>query len=62
MVVPTHGTTDSSVIPQFDRDIRDVHLIYDYDSKDAQGNPEKWKYEMYVKCDSVFKACKRLGG
>lgn len=31
----------------FDADIRDRHLIYDYDAKDAQGNPEKWRYEMW---------------
>lgn len=30
----------------FDRDLRDVHLLYDYDAQDAQGNPEKWRYEM----------------
>jgi len=48
MVVPTHGTTEARAIPDFDRDIRDLHLIYDYDAKDADGNPEKWRYEMYV--------------
>jgi hypothetical protein len=31
----------------FDQDIKDVHLIYDYDAQDAQGNPEKWRYEMW---------------
>jgi hypothetical protein len=30
----------------FDKDLKDVHLIYDYDAQDAAGNPEKWKYEM----------------
>jgi hypothetical protein len=42
----THATTDSRIISQFDKDIKDVHLIYDYDAKDEQGNPEKWRYEM----------------
>jgi hypothetical protein len=45
---PTHATTSPSVLAQFDKDIRDVHLIYDYDAQDANGNPEKWRYEMYV--------------
>lgn len=31
----------------FDADIRDRHLLYDYDAQDAQGNPEKWRYEMW---------------
>lgn len=48
MVVPTLRRTESLTFPQFDKDIRDVHLIYEYDAKDAEGNPEKWKYEMYV--------------
>ncbi|KAF8850231.1 hypothetical protein BDZ45DRAFT_770731 [Acephala macrosclerotiorum] len=43
----THGETLSSTIPQFDKDIRDVHLIYDYDAKSADGKPEKWRYEMW---------------
>ncbi|KAF2087452.1 phenol acid carboxylase [Saccharata proteae CBS 121410] len=31
----------------FDKDIRDLHLIYDYDAQDAEGKPEKWRYEMW---------------
>lgn len=31
----------------FDRDLKDLHLIYDYDAQDANGNPEKWRYEMW---------------
>lgn len=31
----------------FNEDIRDRHLIYDYAAQDAQGNPEKWRYEMW---------------
>lgn len=42
----------------FDRDIKDVHLIYDYDAQNVKtGEPEKWKYEMwfYSKVsDSLF--------
>ncbi|TVY41801.1 hypothetical protein LSUB1_G001202 [Lachnellula subtilissima] len=47
MPVPTHAVTEPEVLPQFDKDIRDVHLIYDYAAHDANGNPEKWKYEMW---------------
>jgi phenolic acid decarboxylase len=31
----------------FDKDLKDVHLIYEYDAQDAAGNSEKWKYEMW---------------
>jgi phenolic acid decarboxylase len=31
----------------FDQDIKDLHLIYYYAAQDAQGNPEKWRYEMW---------------
>jgi hypothetical protein len=47
MVVPAHASTDPKDLGQFEKDIKDVHLVYDYDAKDAHGNPEKWKYEMY---------------
>ncbi|CZR56659.1 uncharacterized protein PAC_06548 [Phialocephala subalpina] len=43
----THAQTSPFIISQFDKDIRDVHLIYDYDAKDANGKPEKWRYEMW---------------
>ncbi|KAI9909949.1 hypothetical protein PsorP6_010413 [Peronosclerospora sorghi] len=33
--------------PSFDEDIRDVHLVYEYDAEDAHGKPEKWRYEMW---------------
>jgi hypothetical protein len=46
MPVPTHGSTEAKVLPQFDKDIRDLHLIYDYDAHDSNGKPEKWRYEM----------------
>jgi hypothetical protein len=29
----------------FDRDLRDVHLIYDYAAEDAQGQAQSWRYE-----------------
>lgn len=39
--------TDTVLDPTFDRDIRDLHLIYDYDAKDENGVPTKWRYEMW---------------
>lgn len=31
----------------FREDLQDVHLSYDYDAQDEQGNPEKWRYELW---------------
>ena len=33
--------------PTFDRDIRDLHLIYDYDAVNPDGTPTKWRYETW---------------
>lgn len=44
--------TSTKLDPSFDEDIRDVHLIYFYDAEDADGKPEKWKYEMWFFSDS----------
>ncbi|KAE8149510.1 phenol acid carboxylase [Aspergillus avenaceus] len=42
--MPVHPTLEGST---FNEDIRDRHLIYDYAAKDKQGNPSKWRYEMW---------------
>jgi len=39
--------TNTDLDSSFERDIRDVHLIYDYDAQSADGKPEKWRYEMW---------------
>lgn len=31
----------------FAKDLKDLHLVYDYNAQDAQGNPEKWRYEIW---------------
>lgn len=31
----------------FKADLLNKHLIYDYSARDPQGNPEKWRYEMW---------------
>ena len=39
--------TNTELDPSFDKDILDTHLIYDYDAQDSNGNPEKWRYELW---------------
>ncbi|KAM0221189.1 hypothetical protein ACHAQD_005542 [Fusarium lateritium] len=39
--------TNTPLHSTFEKDILDTHLIYDYDATDAEGNPEKWRYEMW---------------
>jgi hypothetical protein len=34
MPSPTHGFTDSKVLSQFDKDLKDLHLMYNYDAED----------------------------
>lgn len=31
----------------FAKDLKDLHLVYDYNAHDAQGKPEKWRYEIW---------------
>lgn len=31
----------------FIKDLKDLHLVYDYNVKDSQGNPDKWRYELW---------------
>ena len=31
----------------FAKDLRDLHLVYDYNVQDAHGNPDKWRYEIW---------------
>lgn len=39
--------TSTPLHPSFDKDIKDTHLIYDYDAESPEGKPEKWRYEMW---------------
>ena len=54
MPVPTHATTVSHDLAQFDNDFKYIPLIYDYDAKDTNGNPDKWLYEMYFPLFNSF--------
>ena len=40
--------TNTDLHPSFHEDIRDTHLIYDYNAQNVEtGAPEKWRYEMW---------------
>ncbi|CEG48720.1 phenol acid [Plasmopara halstedii] len=43
--------TNTPLHPSFDEDIRDLHLVYDYDAEDSDGQPQKWRYEMWFFSD-----------
>ncbi|OJJ99585.1 hypothetical protein ASPACDRAFT_119159 [Aspergillus aculeatus ATCC 16872] len=42
--MPVHPQLEGST---FDADLRDRHIIYDYAAHDGNGNPEKWRYEIW---------------
>lgn len=42
--MPVHPSLKDST---FDADLRNRHLTYDYTVPDEQGNPQKWRYEMW---------------
>jgi phenolic acid decarboxylase len=39
--------TNTPLHSSFEKDINDQHLVYDYDAQDNEGNPEKWRYEIW---------------
>ena len=41
------ATTPSDVEFPFTQDLQDVHLVYDYIVRDAEGKVEKWRYEIW---------------
>jgi hypothetical protein len=38
---------DTPLDTSFQDDLLDVHLVYDCSAEDAQGKPEKWRYETW---------------
>ncbi|KAJ6009097.1 hypothetical protein N7499_000949 [Penicillium canescens] len=42
--MPVHPSLEGST---FNADMRDRRLIYEYAAADKDGNPEKWRYEMW---------------
>ncbi|KAI5294790.1 hypothetical protein KEM52_003192 [Ascosphaera acerosa] len=43
--MPVTGTLGGST---FDADLKDKHLVYDYDVRAEDGSIEKWRYEFWV--------------
>lgn len=41
------ATAPSDVGFPFAQDLQDVHLVYDYIVRDAEGEVEKWRYEIW---------------
>lgn len=44
--------TNTKLHPSFDHDIRDTHLVYDYDAQGVDGRLEKWRYELWFFSDT----------
>ena len=44
--------TNTTLHPTFDTDIRDLHLIYDYNAEDEHGASTKWRYEIWFFSES----------
>lgn len=42
-VLPPTETTKAT----FAKDLKNRHAVYDYASRDANGNPESWRYELW---------------
>lgn len=40
--------TNTPLHPSFNKDIRDTHLIYEYNAENSEGSPEKWRYEIWL--------------
>ncbi|GMF29568.1 unnamed protein product [Phytophthora lilii] len=46
LAVPGYHT-NTPLDPSFDKDIRDLHLVYDYNVKEEDGQVRKWRYELW---------------
>ncbi|GME62729.1 phenol acid carboxylase [Neofusicoccum parvum] len=42
---------DPETKAHWDKDLKDLHMVYDYNAKDEQGNPEKWRYEIWFQTE-----------
>jgi hypothetical protein len=50
LTLPTspNGPMDAETTSHFEKDLRDVHIVYDYNVRDASsGTSEKWRYEFW---------------
>lgn len=42
---------DPQTRAHWEKDLKDLHMVYDYNAKDKQGNPEKWRYEIWFQME-----------
>lgn len=43
---------DKTTQEQFEKDLLDQHLLYDYDAENPEtGAPEKWRYELWIRSE-----------
>lgn len=45
-VYPTHPTNLDATVDLFNKELKDTHLVYDYDVTNPDGSTEKWRYEL----------------
>ena len=41
------STINANMPGTWEEDMKDVHLLYDYDVKQPDGSTEKWRYELW---------------
>ncbi|KAF7537368.1 hypothetical protein G7Z17_g12860 [Cylindrodendrum hubeiense] len=52
-IVPLpHLLTTSKLDPSFEDDMRNTRILYDYNGRDENGNPAKWRYECWIFSDT----------
>ncbi|KAK0609255.1 hypothetical protein DIS24_g12374 [Lasiodiplodia hormozganensis] len=42
---------DAQTRAHWEKDLKDLHMVYDYNAQDEQGNPEKWRYEIWFQME-----------
>lgn len=53
MVLPRVSPTAAADMSDFDRDVRNLHITYDYKAKNVKtGAPEMWRYECWFFSES----------
>ena len=40
-------TMTPEVRAHWEKDLKDLHMIYEYDAHDEDGNTQKWRYEIW---------------
>lgn len=42
---------DPETRQHWEKDLKDLHMVYDYNAHDEEGNPEKWRYEIWFQTE-----------